>query len=286
MRELLRCPPAGLGLLAVGGKDARRFLHAQTTQRIDDLPPSGTRLAAWLNAKGRVLALFDVIPDQDQFLLLMPADLLDTVVAGFSRYQLRDAVTFQSDTRRATVLVGDSSSWLAGRGIDLPDAGVAHLPAMLFARLSPRLVIAIGDDDLAAAGLADVSPGFAVDVEREWIRMGRPAIPASLSGRYIPQMLNLDLLEAISFTKGCYPGQEIVARSHHLGEVKRRLRSFTATPGRVPSPGEPIVDASGSTVGDVNRAAVEGQSIALLAVVPVDAAAGTLSLRADGRAIT
>jgi len=286
MRELIRCPPAGLGLLTVGGKDARRFLHAQTTQRIDDLSPAGTRPAAWLNAKGRVLALFDVIPDRDHFLLLMPTDLLDTVAKGLGRYVLRDAVTLRVDARRVTILVGDSTPWLAGHGIDLPEGGVAPGPAILFARLGPHLVIAIGDEDPSAAGLGDVPPGSAADVELEWIRMGRPAVPAALSGRYVPQMLNLDTLDAVSFTKGCYPGQEIVARSHHLGEVKRRLRALSLMSGPVPSPGDDLVDAGGRTVGEVNRAAADAQSIALLAVVPVDAAPAALALRADARTIT
>src|SRR5690606_30994515 len=109
------------------------------------------------------------------------------------------------------------------------------------------------------------------------VRAGLPAIGARLAGEYVAQMLNLDVLGAISFTKGCYPGQEIVARAHHLGAVKRRMRRYAAAGAPVPAPGDPIVDAAGAHRGEVIRASRADGGVELLAVVP-NASRATLFL--------
>src|SRR5690606_33020202 len=95
---------------------------------------------------------------------------------------------------------------------------------------------------------------------------------------FVAQMLNLDALGAISFTKGCYPGQEIVARAHHLGTVKRRMRRFTAERPLAPAPGAEVLDADGTPVGEVVDAARSDDGTELLAVVQNDARARPLLL--------
>ena len=229
--------PTELALIRVSGADARSFLHAQTTQDIDALPDGGRCLAAWLNAKGRVRALFEVIADDEMLWLALPADNRDYVITELGRYVLRANVMLEAADAKA-----------------LP-------PALTDINLQPS------DADVLDA-----------------IRRGIPEVTAAQREQYIPRMLNLDKLDAISFSKGCYPGQEIVARAANLGEVKRRLRHFKASEGSPPTIGDAIVTADGKPASNVNRVAVSDSGFELLAVVPVDTE--QLALADDGRALT
>jgi folate-binding protein YgfZ len=284
MPDVRFCRQPGLGILRVSGRDARKFLHAQTTQQIDDLKPQETRLAAWLNAKGRVLALFDVVPDGDGYLLILPADNVGAVIAGLRRYVLRDDVRIESAADCSVLcVIGAVDDWLGERGIALPRQGVAAAGDAILARTGERRV-----DVIAAApplppvlaGLAEADADAAALVA---IAEGRPDMPAVLADRYTPHMLNLER-NAVSFTKGCYPGQEIVARTEHRGEAKRGIRRLASPTGTRPLPGDAIVDAAGALQGEVNRAAAADGGFEILAVAGVGAGVHGLHL-ADGRAL-
>ncbi|MDH3421105.1 MAG: tRNA-modifying protein YgfZ, partial [Gammaproteobacteria bacterium] len=109
------------------------------------------------------------------------------------------------------------------------------------------------------------------------IRLGLPVISAELRGQFLPQMLNLDLLGGVAFDKGCYPGQEIIARAQNLGTVKRRLLRFTRDDGTLPAPGSELQDVARTAVGTVVRAARSTCGIELLAVIRLDAVRGPLA---------
>jgi len=131
---------------------------------------------------------------------------------------------------------------------------------------------------------ATVAARLGSDTAANWplalVRAGLPEVDATTSGEWIPQMLNLDLVGGISFRKGCYTGQEIVARTQHLGRIKRRMRRL-ATSGAPPAPGTALAIA-GSKVGEVVLAACDGAVTELLAVLALDSTAGPLLLP-DGR---
>jgi folate-binding protein YgfZ len=314
MTETRFCRQPGLAVLRVSGIDARAFLHAQLTQRIDDINPRETRLAAWLTAKGRVRALFDVIQAGEDFLLLLPADNAAAVATGLSRFVLRARVRIE-EARSSQIfsVTGAIDDWLEKHGIELPAAvspatvanaieaggsgsvaggSLSHAGGSVIiagdaviARTSPGRVDLIVNGELPAglfAGLAETDSDRAALAA---IAEGRAEIPAALTERYVPQMLNLDRLAAISFIKGCYPGQEIVARTQNLGEVKRRLRRLGAAAGPRPAPGDGIVDGTGGEVGEVNRSAATTEGFELLAVIGIEAAREGLRLAADGRAL-
>ena len=285
MTEPRFSPQPELALLRVDGADARRFLHAQTTQRIDDMSASETRLAAWLNAKGRIFALFDIVPDGDGFWLVLPADNAAATAATLGRFVLRDKVTIAPAPGRAVFALFDEGDlWLAARGIELPPRGVAAQDGVILFRLGPGRVDLIGEPAALEAWLGGLARAEPDEAARAAIALGRPEIPASLAERYIPQLLNLDRQGAVSFTKGCYPGQEIVARTQNLGQVKRRLMRFRTGAGARPEPGDAIVGTGGEPAGEINRAAAADRGFELLAVVPLDADSGALAL-GDGRAL-
>jgi folate-binding protein YgfZ len=116
----------------------------------------------------------------------------------------------------------------------------------------------------------------AADAERAEIHLGLPLVSASLRGLFLPQMLNLDLLGAMSFDKGCYPGQEIIARTQNLGTVKRRLARFRVPGDEAVAVGEDILGRDGTNVGGVVRSAADAGRNEILGVVRVDALDGAL----------
>lgn len=287
MSEAKHCRRHDLGLLRIAGRDARRFLHAQSSQSIDDLPPTETRLAAMLSAKGRVNALFDVVPSDDTFLLITESDNIDWLAAELKRYVLRADVRLEAGAGHAVYsCYGDFKTALAGSGIELEPGHVVERHDALWLQTEPLSVLVCGSADDIAHWLPGEPAADADSAILASVSAGRPALPAALRERYTPHMLNLDRLGAISFTKGCYPGQEIVARTQNLGTVKRRLNRFGTGTGQRPAAGDAIIDADGQHVGEINRVAATGSGYELLAVVPVSADFDSLRLENDSRRLT
>ena len=284
MLNIQTCPRKDLGLLYVTGNDARVFLHAQSTQEINDLPATETRLAAWLSAKGRVRALFDVVPAGDSFWLITPADNIDWLAQQLSLFILRSDVGLEVVEHTAVYsLCGEANEWLSGHGIDLGQHGVVCRDDALWLRESPGCINVIAKPDrltTAFAGLASCEPDRAVLAA---IATGRPDMPATLRERYIPQMLNLQRLGAVSFNKGCYPGQEIVTRTEHRGSVKRSLQRYRIDRGARPQAGDAIVDSKGLSAGEINRVAASADGFELLTVVSDGTGSGELMIQVDSR---
>jgi folate-binding protein YgfZ len=266
-------------VIAVSGRDARKFLHAQLTQDIENLPSDRATLAAWADARGRVRAVFHVVPDGERWLLVTSADLVAALLPKLRLFVLRDDVvlTHAAELTVAAV-VGDARAWLSGGGIALQSNvnALAHAHEIAWLRLGHDLVYAIGTNDAIHATCAALGQSPPGQAELAAIRAGLPIVDRGLIERYTPHMLNLDRLGGIAFDKGCYPGQEIVARTQNLGAVKRRVRRLKAEQTRVPARGSAVLDASGAHAGEVLRAAPAATGIELLAVVPVDAGALTL----------
>jgi folate-binding protein YgfZ len=212
------------GLLAVTGADARDFLHAQLTNDIANLPPDRAALAGWCTAKGRLLASFLVIPSREGFLLQVARDLAPTVAKRLSMFMFRSRVK----------ITDESNAW-AQYGIwdaDLNVAGVAWEGETVTVRVAERRFLKIGKS------LAENCKASEDAWTLQEIRAGRPLISAATQDQFVPQMVNFEALGAISFQKGCYPGQEIVARAQYRGEVKRRMTRVELPKGVELKPGE------------------------------------------------
>ena len=235
------------GLLSVQGADAREFLHAQLTNDIRNLPPDHAALAGWCSAKGRLLATFLVIPAPQGFLLQLARDLAPTVAKRLSMFILRSKVKI-ADVSDAWV---QSGFWNADRDLSKvewkDEAGSVPMGERRFLRLEP-----------AASASAECKGD-----EEAWylqeIRAGRPLITAATQDQFVPQMVNLETLGGVDFQKGCYPGQEIVARAQYRGQVKRRMVRLPAPQGERLRPGQQF---NGGTV-------VDSAGGELLAVMPV-----------------
>jgi folate-binding protein YgfZ len=247
-------------IVTVAGPDRQAFLQGQLTQDVGRASDRITVFAGWADAKGRLLWAGHLFTRDDTFCLLVPADLADAVVKRLRMFVLR---------AKAEVMVTD----LAAVGVLGKAPMQAGLPSGwqdLELALDPGRRLLVG----VAANAADVPAGRAPacasagDWRRLDIRAGFPEVTAATSGAFVPQMVNLDLLDGISFTKGCYTGQEIVARTRYRGRVRRRMLRFGLA-GAVPAAGEAIYAERG-VVGKIVSAAAVDDGSELLAVVGLD----------------
>ena len=256
--------------LAVTGADRLDFLQGQLTQDVSRL--SGERLlsAAWCNPKGRVITLVTLVHDAERICLFVPAWQAEDFAAGLLRYRLRADVDLRPDEETKLVAFDCGPG-----GVTLPE-GTPVLATRLLAGTEPRVLeICTRDSDLTA-----LDPTALLDREARalaGVRAGRPALHPATVEAFTPHMLNLDLLDAISFRKGCYTGQEVVARTENLGRPSRRMLRFAAgTPP--PSPGERLIDEAGETVGTVVRAAASAAGTEFLAVASLKRLGGSIAL--------
>ncbi len=273
-------------LIRVGGEDATAFLQGQLTQDVAALDDARVLWAAHCSPKGRMLASFLMWKAAGQIWLDAPEDLAEPALRRLRMYVLRSRVTLE-DARATQARLG-----LCGPGAMalLETAGLPAAPApgthdtwegVTRIAVSPERLMLVAPPEVLASLQACLSPHCAPGSGRDWtdaaVREGVAEITLATQDEWIPQMLNWDLVGGISFKKGCYTGQEIVARTHYLGKVKRRLLRFRAA-GPVQVGQELIQD--GTAAGKV--ALVGGDSAQgseFLAVVQLEALVrGTLHL--------
>ncbi|MBT9485930.1 MAG: folate-binding protein YgfZ [Rubrivivax sp.] len=250
------------GLIRARGEDSRSFLHGQLTQDMLTLAPGETRLAGYCSAKGRLLASFVVWLDGDDVLLACSADLLPATLKRLSMFVLRAKCKLSDATAELPLhgLVGDA---VAATAVQRP---IARLPDALGL---PR-----------ALCVGEPPAGSALDGELwRWLEVhsGVARIVGATAEHFVPQMVNLELVGGVNFQKGCYPGQEIVARSQYRGTLKRRAYVVSGDsplqPGQeIFSPAEPE-----QPVGEVVLAAAPaGRTPAALVELKIAAAPGPL----------
>ena len=280
-----------LGVIRFHGPDAAKFLQGQVTHDTQLLGDGRTLLTACNTPQGRVIAVLRLRQTEEAVYALLPTDLLEHVAARLRRFVLRAKVDVQiaADLQPAWVGTQPFSTTLATEGYDatrtmsvVPEAGATELVSFDYA--PGRQVIAAPGAALRAMtglSLSKSLPG----IEQEWwatdIVAGLPQVFRASSEAFVPQMLNLDLLDAISFTKGCYTGQEIVARTQHLGRIKRRTFRYQLPAGPAPAPLAGLM-LEGNKVAEVVMSAPRADGVELLAVASLDARGSTLRSE-DGR---
>lgn len=237
-------PLSDHGLIRASGEDAAAFLHNLLTNDIAGIAPGGARFAGFCTPKGRLLALFLVWREGNDFLLMLPRDILPPMLKKLSMYVLRSKVKL-SDATGERALIGFSSSagTLPASGIDvsLPRFGVASVGGGKAIRLdASRWLLAIEAGAAAARWQALTATAKPAGLSAwQWLEIaaGQPRVVAATQEAFVPQMLNMELpaVAGVSFSKGCYPGQEIVARTQYLGKVKRR--TYRAKLGLAPPAG-------------------------------------------------
>ncbi|HLO95754.1 MAG TPA: folate-binding protein [Burkholderiaceae bacterium] len=231
------------GVIAAQGEEAAKFLHSQLTQDLALQTPQQARLAGYCSPKGRLLATMVAFkPAADAVLLALPAELLPQTQKRLSMFVLRarckllDASATQPGGWAVWGLAGAAAQqWLgpeapeaswSANGKALADgrlAWITRLPdAASAAGALPRYLM-LAPADAQAPALPALSPA---DWSATDVASGLAWVRAATVEQFVPQMLNLELLGGVNFKKGCYPGQEIVARSQYRGTIKRRTFAF------------------------------------------------------------
>ncbi|PZO10934.1 MAG: folate-binding protein YgfZ [Lysobacteraceae bacterium] len=256
--ETFRCPVlAGFSVVEVQGRDAAAFLQSQAMNDVAALAPGRWQWNGLLTAKGRVMALFALVcVAPGQFLLVLPDLAGADLVAHLQRFVFRSKVSM----RDAPGLVAAAGPAAATSDVGAIAGDPDHGFALDFSAQGGQRWLWL----LPPSHPALTSPDTATD--EAWraldIAHGLPRLAAEQREAYTPQMLSLERLGAFSLKKGCYPGQEIVARTHYLGQAKRvlaRLRGVGLLPGQA-------VEAAGQSVGSLACTGADGtQALAVLA---------------------
>lgn len=252
---------SGWTVLAIEGPDARAFAQSQLSSNVNALEAGDWHWSSWLSAKGRVIAVFALLCESaERLILLLPDHPAAALAPQLARFVLRRKARVFEDTACAVVggFGGDRPSGAIALG-DAAHRWLAAMPAGSHAQA--------GDDFMEAWRLAD-------------IRMGLPRLDAE-GGQHTAHMLSLDLLGALSLDKGCYPGQEIVARTHYLGQSRRRLARLRSAVLVSPPRGTTVLRGD-TPAGEVLCTAADGNGGSELQCVLGEGDAEALLSLADG----
>lgn len=298
------------GLLALEGEDAVSFIHGQLSNDIEHLGSSQARLAAYCNPQGRMLALFHAWKSSGKVWLTVPLDILPALQKRLQMYVLRAKVTLSDESGNMAILgIGGEkggealSKWfetLPSEPFGKTENEFGVLVRVADAFGFPRYLLTIAEKRLQVVE-SELSSTLSVCDESGWtmgdIKAGVPQITLPVQDRFIPQMVNLEQAGGLSFKKGCYPGQEVIARSQYKGTVKRRMfHGMVELPFEDNPPidvnmtaGANIVDSDGQVCGTiVSSARRDNNRVDFLAVVQTEAI-GSQALhveKADGPLIT
>lgn len=271
------------GLIRASGADVRSFLQGQLTNDINQVSPELAQLSSYCSPKGRMLGSFWIFQRGDDLYLQLPGERREAILKRLRMFVLRSQVTLQ-----------DASAELARFGVtgDCAMQLLPFVPGAEKASLSREDVTVIrlpGDrprfevvgPPAALAGLwSDIVTGATQTGADFWslmdIRAGIPNVFEDTVEAFVPQMANLQLIGGVSFTKGCYTGQEVVARMQYLGKLKRRMYRARIDVSERPAPGSEVFSASSESGQGAGRIVAAAPSpdggFEVLAVVQISSA--------------
>jgi hypothetical protein len=294
----LFCDLSHFGIIAAYGDDAAEFLQAQFTNDINQVDETHSQLSALCSPKGRMLCNFRIFRRDQTYYLILPYELLEAALSRLRMFVLRSRVTLE-DASDALMGIGASGNKM-----------VEHLGDSA-GRLPENIDEAIEYKDYTIIRVAGVVPRYEIygllePMQKLWqaldvhatpvganiwellnIQAGIPVITAASIDAYVPQMTNMQLINGVSFTKGCYPGQEIVARMHYLGKLKRRMYRIGFDAREKPATGTPLVTESSTESQDIGAILSAQQNpdgnYEALAVIQVNDAENSKLMLGDAR---
>lgn len=255
--------------VSVTGADATTFLHGQFSADLLSVPGGGGCLTAWCTPKGRVITTLFAFRLNEGWSLILPADLATRVTQRLRMFVLRARVELRP-AAPDTVLLGLGVDAAGALGAELHPR-LRRLPTRTPADTRYLISLSQAEHDAVRADLAHQAAAISA---RAWathdVECGLPWVDAGTTEQFLPQELDLERWQGLSYTKGCYPGQEIVARSRYRGTVKRGLHRLQAPAALQPAlqSGLRLVDAAGTPVATVLYTGATGTGgIPLIAVV-------------------
>ncbi|MFW5450789.1 MAG: YgfZ/GcvT domain-containing protein [Methylophagaceae bacterium] len=248
-----------LGVLQITGDDGQRFLQNLFTNDVDLLSINQAQLNGFCNAKGRLFAVFILVRRDDGFQLILPKVMCTPLLQRLSMYILRSNVLI-SDVSDAVACMGLTRSL---NTITLPTAHyqVVESDEVIFIKYSDSkpYFLCVSTQGKAATFIQSLQQdAWEMATEKQWqqfeIEQGLPSIYPDTQEKFTPQQVNFDLIGGVSFKKGCYPGQEVVARLHYLGKASRRMFIAQANSNSLPKIGQEVTTEDGSVAGHIVRA--------------------------------
>ena len=233
-------PLTDIGFILVSGTDAAQFLHNQLTNDVLHLSQSDVRLAGYCSPKGRLLATLMIWKHHDIYVIQLPRAIQATIQKRLNTFVLRSKVTLSDGSDQFSAL-GLSGNPLTTPLIDTLTRWFSDLPSIPYQKIDTEAgsLIRLSDADhmpryqwitttdqalILWPTLIQTDPTAALNRWRlSEIHAGIPTLTAETQDQFIPQTLNFELIGGVNFKKGCYPGQEIVARTQYLGKLKRRM---------------------------------------------------------------
>ena len=276
------------GLIKVSGEDAESFLQNQLTNDIRNVTETTHQASAWCSPKGRIIANFQIFMRNGSYYLSVSADLIEHVIKKLRMYVMMSKVTVE-DVTGSTIHFGYTGD-LQKIIDDAPSAPnqtlqYNNLSILRLANNEPRYEI-IGDSSSIsdAKQLWEQCATDAIAVDNNgWsylnIVAGLPNINETSSEAWVPQMVNYIAIGGVDFKKGCYPGQEIVARLNYLGKTKRRMYRLQINTDKLPAIGDAIASDSDKEVGKILNVAINPEgNIEALAIMKIAETDSTLTL--------
>jgi len=280
-----------LGALRLTGPDSLSFLQGQVSNDTRRLTEGAPLLAAYSSPQGRVLTVMHLLPHSTGVVAILPRELVPQTLERLRKFVLRAKVQMEDASELIQVSGQHGTQALHSAHLAIPRSEKPYVEqdgigVALVSRDSDRYWVIGAADKLAEHGLAGDSR-YADRIEHDWrladIRAGLPQIYLATGETFVAQMLNLDLLDAISFSKGCYTGQEIIARTQHLGRIKRRLYRLQLPSGdwRV---GQQVhlSDGRAGRLVEVARSGDGFEALAVLNVEPVLNVEAALNVETSG----
>ena len=300
MAATVFCELQSDGLIAATGADAVAFLQAQLTSDVAGMIAPQTQYSGYCSPKGRLLATCLIWRDHEEIVLQLPRTLREALHARLSKYVLRARVSLADATQTYRLFgVAGAKAQDAIASFSAPPPQATHevvsIPGIRVTRLPVDRYMVLAHEEHAdrvhTALAACTAQCPATDWVRTDIEAGIAIVTPLTQEEYVPQMVNLDLIGGVSYSKGCYPGQEIVARMHYLGRLKQRMYRIHIPVTQMPLPGDALYShafgpdqASGAII---NAAPVQGAGCEALAVIQtVSAAQGSVHWKSlDGPAL-
>lgn len=249
-------PLPGISLIQVAGEEATSFLQNLLTNDVNALAVNQAQLSGFCNPKGRLLTIFRLIRREQDFLIALPQELAEAITQRLTMFKLRSKVDISLvEDQHAFGLIADD----AELGADTQWHGKTVDEGLLITQpgqLARYLMIV---DDAGCKAVAQwLDQGWQLGKEAAWqlqdIEAGLPMIFNDSKESFTPQQVNLDLVDGVSFKKGCYPGQEVVARLHYLGSPSRRLFLGNIQDTELPTINTAVTGENGETLGHVVQA--------------------------------
>jgi len=259
-----------LAVIRAHGEEAGHYLQGQVSCDLREVDQQGHRNGMHLTLKGRGLVSARIVRDGDDYLLLCPADLSEAVIKALMKYRLRAKVEFSVD--QDLVVLGLAGNLPAGA----PDHGnSAETDQGLWLRypFTDHALLLVKQDDAEHAWqtlAADRATTGANGWQLADIDAGEGMVYPGAQDLFLPQVLNYDVTAGVNFKKGCYTGQEVVARMHFKGKLKQRMQRINYSADVDLTPGETLRDSNGKAAGEVVSAARTSQGGAALVVLRKD----------------